>query len=140
MKYLNWELIKADFVRWMPWSGTFLFYWFVVWNDYISSMLSNRIPEIQEQNPFARNEAMKFVLHKGIIVDFVFGIAVFLSVYVGYQILKNWNKVYAVVICNAFVLYWSFNRLIDAVVPNYLYAFHMHVKDLHTSIFNLFGL
>jgi hypothetical protein len=140
MKYINWGNIKTDFLKWMPWSATIAFYWFVVWNDYISSMLNNYIPEIQEQNPFSRNEAMHFVLHKGMIVDLLFGSAIFLSVLVGYHILKHWNKVFATIACNGFLLYWSFDRLTSAVIGNYLYALHMYVKDPHSDIMKMFGL
>ena len=140
MKYLNWELVKADFIKWMPWSATILFYWFVVWNDYISSLLSNRIPDIEEQNPFARDSSMHFVLHKGIVVDLFFGIGLFLAVFIGYHILKHWNKVFATVLCNGFLLYHSFDRLYSAVLSNYLIALHMYVKHPHPDMFKILGL
>jgi hypothetical protein len=140
MKYIHWSLLKADLIAWMPWSATIGFYWFVVWNDYISSMLTNHIPDIQEQNPFARNEAMHFVLHKGIVVDFIFSLALFLSVFVGYHVLKHWSKVWATVAANGFILYVAFDRLTNAVVSNYLFALHLYVKDPHSDVMKLFGL
>jgi hypothetical protein len=108
MKYL--DLIKADFLKYMPWSATIVFYWFVVWNDYLSSMLTNGIPDIEEQNPFARDAAMRFVLHKGIVVDLVFGIGVGLTIWVLYYILKHWNKTFATIACNLGILYIAFDR------------------------------
>jgi|SRR5208337_2416332 len=140
MKYLNWELIKADFVKWMPWSATIAFYWFVVWNDYISSMLSNHIPDVTEQNPFARNEALHFVLHKGMTVDLLFGICLFLCIFIAYHILKHWNKTIAVVACNGFILYQAFDRLYYAVVQNYLFSLHMYVKPPKEDMLKVFGL
>jgi hypothetical protein len=137
MKYIHWQLLKADFIAWMPWSATIAFYWFVVWNDYISSMLSNGIPGVTEQNPFSRNEALHFVLHKGMVVDLLFGIAFFLAVLVGYHIIKHWNKTLATIAANGFLWYWSFDRLTTAVISNYLFALHMYVKEPHTSLFGL---
>lgn len=135
-----WDLIKADFIKYMPWSLTISFYVFALLNDYISSLLTNGIPGIQEQNPFARDEAFHFVLHKGIMVDVIFGICLFLTVVVAYHIVKLWNKLYATVFCNSVLAYFAWDRLFTAVATNYMFALHMYVKDKEPSFLKILGL
>jgi hypothetical protein len=128
MKYFNWEVIKADFIKYMPWSPAIAFYVFVVVNDYLSSLLSNGNPDLHEANIFARDTSLHFVLWKGIIVDSVFFIGIGLFAWAIYHCIKHWSIPVAKMASAGFILYNVADR-IQVVVQNYLYVLHLYVKD-----------
>ena len=105
------------------------FYAFTAVNDWVSSLLGNRDPETFEMNPFARGPDLKFVLHKGMTVDAFFFVALCLSAFAVYHSIQGWNKLVARMAgCSLFV-YVAYDRLMEAVIPNYLLDLHMYVKD-----------
>jgi hypothetical protein len=138
MKYLNIKALHEDFKKTMPWSLAISFYVFVIANDYLSSMLAKNIPGVHEANPYARDEALKFVLWKGVVVDLVLTFFMAIAIYVIYQTIAHWSKTLATVAGVGLIVYTAFDRLSSAVIENYLIDLHLYVKAPIEDMFKLF--
>ena len=130
-KYVNTQTIKSDWDRFNPWSLALSFYLFVILNDWTSSIIAahSTVPGLHESNPFVRDASLHFVLWKGLVVDSIFLIPIAIAAYLAYYGLRKWNEPIARIASAGVFVYFSFDRLVEAVIPNYLYVLHLHVED-----------
>jgi hypothetical protein len=107
------------------------FYFFVVLNDWVSSIIAahSSVPGLHETNGFVRDAALHFVLWKGFVVDGIYFVAISIAAYLAYHCLCKWNEPLARIASAGVFIYFSFDRFVEAVIPNYLYVMHLHVDD-----------
>lgn len=146
MRYLKLEEVKSDFQKASPWSWAAALYIFSTINDYISSIWAahTNILGLHEANPFARDASLHFVLWKGIVIDFLFGLVVFLMAFSVYRLVRLYHEPLAKVLSAGIPVFMALSRLYDPVVPNYLYDLHMYVKSpnppIEEFLFRIFGM
>jgi hypothetical protein len=100
-------------------------------------MLSRSIPGVHESNPFAVDEVGHFVLHKMLVVDTIVFLGLALCAVAVYNVFKYWSKeVGRVVMCIPF-LYIAYDRLLDAVIPNFGYVLRLHVVSNQSPILTI---
>jgi hypothetical protein len=103
------------------------FYLIVMLADWTTSLLNNHDPLVHESNPFVRNAAMNFVLHKGMVVDSVFFVGISLFAFFVFQAVKKLNFNLAQTLSSSVYIYYATDRLMTAVLTNVILHLHFYV-------------
>lgn len=103
------------------------FYLTGIFGDWASSHASNHLEHVYEENPFYRDETYKWVFHKALVGDALQTLVIaglcFGLWKLGELLREHWGEALA---CTP-LLYYGFDRLITAVVPNFLFALNFYV-------------
>jgi len=102
-------------------------YFLAMLGDWGSSLANNSNSGTFETNPFVRNEAMKFVLSKGMAADGIYLVALSLCAYLIYSCAKNYSKQLGRLLASVPFGLLALDRIFNAVIPNIL----LYIKFLH---------
>jgi hypothetical protein len=112
MKFLEW------FKKWNPLSSCFALYLIAMVGDWCSTMLGMTYPGVWETNEIVRDENLRFVLKKALLLDGSFLLVSCLVFYCTYLALAEYSPKLAKLFISAIFLFVAANRLFTAVLPN----------------------
>ena len=115
----------AWFSRWQPVSAAAVIALIAEIADIVSSQLCNRVVGVYETNPWMRDEALHFVMKRGIIVKSIYGLMFLLLLWGVYHIAKLLSDTIARAVV-AFLLLWVSVPIMLLALHNFLLALNWY--------------